>query len=543
MTTVPAVPDNSTSRTGWYNLSPQLKKTVLSNLKGNENEFLEYRLVNSTWKSMVDNILEQKRISAWTRWDPNINKESNFDTIPAIELRPTWTLIEETENEQANSYTGLEWQYPLLSAHNRKLGTPFPSNAVKISFSDTRYPNDTDMTGRVSVFLQFVGSYSHAFRYVSSILLTNIKLQVATFTTILDHLENLEVLSLDDIRVHSDENHTEENFPQLPRLKHLKVNTGMQSVSRALLQNYGKQLESLEMNAPLPCFETTRYENLQQLKLAPSSRIEPNELLPCLQGVNLFPMLKRFSVCHHEYMFTHEELLKWIDGFPQSLQHLQMDVIVNEDIERKDDAESTKSITENVVTFPLVHTLGIYYPKNYNANIRAVRDDIMPKFPNMQTLHLISAHQLWDDFDVSQVKMKDKGTDEDFPYTYGETSRAVKEKLRNAVLRKSNVIKETEKVIEQVTYDSDWETVEETDDDDSDWETVKETDDDDEEMVSGCKDIPKFITKVENNILKWDRPPNYNFSEELREGFRQKALLIRDSFLTDKCPHLRKITI
>ncbi|CAL8106289.1 unnamed protein product [Orchesella dallaii] len=291
-----------------------LKKTVLSNLNGNENEFLEYRLVNSTWKSMVDNILEQKRISAWTRWNPNINKESNFDMIPAIELRPTWTLVEETENEQAKSYTGLEWQYPLPSGHNRKLGTPFPSNALKISFSDTHYPKDTDMTERVSVFLQFVGSYSHAFRYVNSILLTNIKLQVATFTTTLGHLENLEVLSLDDIRVYSDENHTKENFPQLPRLKHLKVNTGMQSVSITLLQNSGKQMESQETNAPLPCFETTRYDNSQELKLAPSTRIEPNELLPFLQGVNLFPMLKRFSVCHHEYMFTHEELLKWIDG-------------------------------------------------------------------------------------------------------------------------------------------------------------------------------------------------------------------------------------
>ncbi|CAL8106285.1 unnamed protein product [Orchesella dallaii] len=160
----------------------------------------------------------------------------------------------------------------------------------------------------------------------------------------------------------------------------------------------------------------------------------------------------------------------------------------------------------------------------------AVRDNIIPKFPNMQTFHLISAHQLWDDFDVSQVKVKDKGRDEEFPYTYGETSRTVKEKLRNAVLRKGNEIKDTEKVIEQVT-------------DDSDWETFEETDDDDEEMVCGCKDIQKYITKVKNSILKWDRSPNYSFNEELREGFRQKALLILDSFLTDKCPRLRKITI
>ncbi|CAL8112423.1 unnamed protein product [Orchesella dallaii] len=404
---------SSTSGSGaagcdWTSLPPELQELILDYVE-QKQKLLNLRLVNSNWKRVADTILERRTLSLWNSWDPSepndteekaeciyirrlvyseIKQEHRWNlaiTSGAIRLRPIWTLWEHLSEDIVPSP---KWDHYLPSTHNPKLGTPFPTNSLRVRFNNNIWPHNFPLKLRVQLFQAFVLEHSSSFFYLSSLLITNIQLNFSELTTILGQLGNLKALTLEEIQLDLEPRELEQGIlPPLSKLTHLRVtSTTSNNASHLFVNAYCGQLISFETNSWIPMFNKP-YQHLERLKLIADFKPE-NQFFRSSgpEEESYFPVLNSLSVIIHEekQRFDWEELNRSIDVFPKTLTNLQLNIWMK----GKNGEEEIESLASTGVTFPYLTELGISLPATFQ-HAECLRRVILPKFPELKCIYFI----------------------------------------------------------------------------------------------------------------------------------------------------------
>ncbi|CAL8112415.1 unnamed protein product [Orchesella dallaii] len=299
-------------------------------------------------------------------------------------LRPIWSHLAKNDRSMNLIPT---FDHHLPDIHNSKLGSPIPTNSLRIRFHDKVWPDKQrfEELKRSQMFADFVVQYGHCFSYLRALLLTDIEMSPSNLATILGKLTNLRALTLEDTLLHVEPGNQEENavLPLHSNLSHLRIISTNSSASQLLLKAYHEQLISLETNCWVPFFSKP-YGNLKRLKLI--TGLKPDAQFP--QGEeNPFPALKYLSVFIHDHaghIFEWDELMQFIDALPRALTNLHLDIEPRWETEE----EKIRQLTSSGVTFPNVKMLGIFLPAS-PQHAECLRRLILPKFPNLQEIYLI----------------------------------------------------------------------------------------------------------------------------------------------------------
>ncbi|CAL8112401.1 unnamed protein product [Orchesella dallaii] len=414
-------PPDAAEETCWDSLPPEVREMIMEKAgDGNKQKLLRYRLVNSSWKSTVDMVFERRFLSMWTEWDP-IEPERDtiniWDFIPYDEheseddydddgnptvglilaramkagvpcLRPTWSLSPQYDRNKNLIPT---FDHHLPDVHNSKLGSPIPTNSLRIRFHDNIWPDKArfERLRRSQMFADLVVQYDHCFSYLRALLLTDMEISPSNLATILGKLPNLKALTLEDtvlVVEPADVINQDENDPLPPHssLTHLRIISTNNSASQLFLKAYHEQLVSLETNSCVPFFSKP-YGKLKRLKLI--TDLKPDEQFP--QGEeNPFPSLKYLSVIiHGGHIFEWDELIQFIDALPRALTNLHLDIQPRWETEEK----KIGQLLMSEVTFLHLKTLGIFLPAS-PQHAHFLLNLILPKFPSVQKLNLIDGY-------------------------------------------------------------------------------------------------------------------------------------------------------
>ncbi|CAL8112403.1 unnamed protein product [Orchesella dallaii] len=399
--------------TCWDSLPPEVQEIIVEKL-GDKPELLRYRLVNSSWKATVDTILERQFLSLWTEWNPiepeqhtielhhyvrvyNALEDADEDGNPTTglilaraindgvpRLRPIWSHLAENDRSMNLIPT---FDHHLPDIHNSKLGSPIPTNSLRIRFHDKVWQEKQIFEGlrRSQMFVDLVVQYDHCFSYLKALLLTDIEMSLSNLEIIIGKLTNLRALTLEDTIIHVEPGNQEENtvLPPHSNLSHLRITSTNSTASQLLLKAYHEQLISLETNSCVPFFSKP-YGNLKRLKLITGLKPDPDAQFP--QGEeNPFPALKYLSVIIHDgHIFEWDELMQFIDALPRALTNLHLDIEPRWETEE----EKIRQLTSSGGTFPNVKMLGIFLPAS-PQHAECLRRLILPKFPNLQEIYLI----------------------------------------------------------------------------------------------------------------------------------------------------------
>ncbi|CAL8112419.1 unnamed protein product [Orchesella dallaii] len=406
-------PPHLSGETCWDNLPPEVQEMVVEKL-GDKPKLLRYRLVSSSWKKTVDMILERQFLSVWTEWEPfeqypyKMNMHDYYDYICGYDeledddrnpttgvilaraiiagvprLRPIWSHFAE-HDRKANLIPSFDHHLPAV--HNPKLGSPIPSNCLRIRFNDKIWPEIKrfERSRRAKTLADFVVKYDHCFSYLRALLLTDIEISPSNLATILGKLTNLRALTLEDTLLHVEPETQEENavLPLHSNLSHLRIISTNSSASQLILKAYHEQVISLETNCWVPLFSKP-YGNLKRLKLI--TNLKPDAQFR--QGEeNPFPALKYLSIIIHEgHVFEWDELSRTIDACPRTLINLYLDIEPRWETEE----DKIRQLAMSQVTIPNVKTLGIFLP-TIPQHAECLRRLILPKFPSVQQINLIS---------------------------------------------------------------------------------------------------------------------------------------------------------
>ncbi|ODM93976.1 hypothetical protein Ocin01_12706 [Orchesella cincta] len=369
----------------WNYLPPEvMQEKVLKKLNA-RNDLLKCRQVCSAWKVVVDKTLEKEALSLWTEWfsfDGRLQTQPPH--IPKMDLLPT-----------TRSFT---WNHSSLpSTRNLRLGSPFPTNSMKI----TMHRNATAFEKREAMVKQLSVNYG---QYLTSFVLSKFRVDFKFLSGILGPLINLKALTLQKVAPMHElvplKNRCmslrkgslgHRKLPPLPNLAYLKIFDCVKRVSDLFIYSYSEQLVHLEAGLwSKPCCRPVKFTNLKRLKLSADFHTQMR-IFPEVEP-SLFPSLEYYSEIHLNQPYGWDELLRAIENLPKTLLHLNLHLL-NSDIDKFSSKEfKPESLTS---IFPLLKTLAIPFPRN-TGQAERIRRWLLAKFPNLETVHLLNyTYEKW----------------------------------------------------------------------------------------------------------------------------------------------------
>jgi len=377
---------------------PQVIEVILSNLDGDRITMLNYRLVNSQWRVIINSILEKRAVSRQVEAFPKLGICTGQKNILQV-WSPLWISDEENYVFPTKSLT-------LAAITNDSSRVYYRRRCTELS-----------------IFLSRFGGN------LTTLQLSNVILEINDLVIILSPLISLKLLSLTDVSSKVDLHASPEAIPLLapitqPNLSTLVIKGDYFDERKKmdiyvwLIGSFSHQLEELDFDfgkafwaspefALLPGHQVTinvaGFSAFERLAIAPfpdSAFCKLKKLSATGFGGELprrsvTPMLQHLSLETRWWIMSIEDFCGYIDKNATTLESILVNVIWGQLLDRFPNALREKAIElggkfpTSSVKLPKVKTLAIPYPRE-EIEGAIIKYTLLPKFPNLQTLDLLN---------------------------------------------------------------------------------------------------------------------------------------------------------
>ncbi|CAL8135833.1 unnamed protein product [Orchesella dallaii] len=378
----------------------------------NKQSDLNCRLVNSRWKSGMEQVLEKNVLFLWKKM-----------SIPVfhgnLEAEPPYLGYLFVKKEEL-SPAKMIFLSPPLESWGEEHGNPFPSGSLKITskLGKTRSVNLTkDYQPTLSELVPFFTKFGH---HLTSLIFQSVTLSPETLIGILNNTPNLKAFNLIRVLFCMDVSHCPE-LPALRNLHHVRLvqvktvadnkepqganwyerdgeyflthedddndNDDRKQLYNWILSPYKEQLLTLDIFAG-GIGTTSNFAKLERLVISFA-----DELTFLQPNVILYPRLKSLLLTDVQVSFD-EDRMEWLQRniapFAETLSELYLDFprriggegLVSDPLFQLNPKSAHKN-TKNIV-FREMKTLVVPFPMHPHE--MQVIKDLMKEFPNLETL-------------------------------------------------------------------------------------------------------------------------------------------------------------
>ncbi|CAL8082022.1 unnamed protein product [Orchesella dallaii] len=376
---------------------------------------LNCHLVNSRWKSVMEQVLEKNALFLWKKMSIPVSHWN-------LEAEPPYLGCLFVKKEETNLFPAkMLFLSPPLESWGEENGNPFPSRSLKITskLGETRSVNlKKDYQPTLSELVPFFTKFGH---HLTSLILKSVTLSPETLIGILNNTPNLKALNLIRVLICMDVSHCPE-LPALPDLHHVRLvevktlagkkepqgahwcerdgeyflmhendnNDDKKQLYNWILSPYKEQLLTLDIFAG-GIGTASNFAKLERLVISYADELtflQPNVMLyPCLKSL----LLTDVQVTYDEDRM--EWLQRNIAPFAKTLSELYVDFprriggewLIAQPLFQLNPKSAHKN-TKNIV-FREMKTLVVPFPI-YPQEMQVIKD-LMKEFPNLETLRFL----------------------------------------------------------------------------------------------------------------------------------------------------------
>ncbi|CAL8129311.1 unnamed protein product [Orchesella dallaii] len=411
-TNAEGVDDDSNTSLAFDKLPNEMLQKIFEQLINsklvNNQSYLNYRLVNSRWKSVMERELEKDALSIWKTKSVPISLTDTEAEPPALGC----IFVLKPEDRGTPS----EWAYlpPPLESIEEKVN-PFPSRSLKITsdLGDSTQLPGSRKPRRGTQLIWLISFFSKFGDLLTSLILTSVTLTPDTFNGILGNTPNLKALNLMRVLFRGDLANCAQ-LPALQKLQHVRVfkvmiikkkedaewidrfndgSHGQNELYDWILSPYKEQLVTLDIfgNVGIRC--ATNFANLERLFVYHVKFV-------CFLEPNMFqyPRLKSLFLMNAE--IKTEDIMKWfqryIEPLAKTLSELHLDLPQQRELNGRLFQLSPKlthsqNKTDKVV-FPEMKTFAITVPQFPEEE--EVIKTLIEGFPNLEKLMFLNRYCL-----------------------------------------------------------------------------------------------------------------------------------------------------
>ncbi|CAL8129310.1 unnamed protein product [Orchesella dallaii] len=380
----------------------------------NNRSYLNCRLVNSGWKSVMERGLEKYAISIWKTKSTPVSFADTEAESPAV-----WCIFVLKPEDRG---TPSEWVYlpPPLESIEEKVN-PFPSRSLKLTsdFGDSTQLPGSRKPRRGTQLMWLISFFSKFGDNLTSLILTSVTLTPETFIGILGNTPNLIALNLIRVLFRGDLANCAQ-LPSLRKIQHVRVfqvmiiqkkedtawidrfndgSHGQNQLYDWILSPYKEQLVTLDIYGRIGIETATNFANLERLFIY---RVDDLSFLD--HNRFLYPRLKSLFLVNIQVKYN-GDILEWfqehIKPLATTISELHVELTRGYVVERPADFYSKLTRSQknsNEVGFLKMKTLGIPFPKAPEET--EVIRILIKRFPNLKALTLFDR----DDIHYDQVE-------------------------------------------------------------------------------------------------------------------------------------------
>ncbi|CAL8129309.1 unnamed protein product [Orchesella dallaii] len=369
----------------------------------NNRSYLNCRLVNSRWKSVMERGLEKDAISIWKTKSTPISLMDMEAESPAM----GYIYVLKPEDRGTPS----EWAYlpPPLESIEEKVN-PFPSRSLKLTsdFGDWTQLPSSRKPSRGTQLIWLISFFSKFGEHLTSLILTSVTLTPETFIGILGNTPNLKALNIMRVLFRGDLAKCAQ-LPALKKLQHVRVfkvmiiqkkedtawidrfndgSHGQNQLYDWILSPYKEQLLTLDIYGRVGIATATNFANLERLFVY---RVDDLSFLQ--SSLFLYPKLKSLFLINAEIKFN-RDILEWfqqhIEHLAPTLSELHLDLSRNwleaHLFQLSKKLTHSQNKTDKVV-FREMKTFAITFPQ-FPEEVEVIKT-LIKGFPNLETLMLL----------------------------------------------------------------------------------------------------------------------------------------------------------
>jgi len=337
---------------------------------------LKCKLINSSWKAVVDSLQEKEVLSNWMTWNATDPLDKDL-----FQIMPIVQMVNSVGDKNFIYRHGAIKEESFEDGYN-----PFPSKSLCIDVWQPSSSNNPKLYGldRMEMHL-FLIEHGH---HLTCLALHKTPVTPGQLLQILRYLPNLKALTLFQIFLgDSVEQFLKENplVDGLPKLTHLRVQTTLidNGLIQWLVDGCGDHLIQLEFAAGFTTALTTGtvwvLEKLEKLTIRQYSG-------DFLKNMVTLPLLRNLSINLKQVDLKNVSILRFIKQFSTTLEVLNL----GPDIELDGFGEPVEWEADETV-FPKVTSFSMQVPRwtvRNMGNVQGFQLNILSKFPNLEFLEL-----------------------------------------------------------------------------------------------------------------------------------------------------------
>ncbi|CAL8127601.1 unnamed protein product [Orchesella dallaii] len=359
-----------------HNIPPEMLEAFLEKIS-DQKTLLRCRLVSTEWKAVVDNLLEKRRLSLWTVWDPKL-----YLGVPCLSPR-IWAVPQSHDSEYSTHLV----VPPVIKG--KITGNPFPQKSVAIIGFDRSHWDENRVCPELKhkAKVKLVPTLEANGDFLTSLIFHDMTLNFCDLKSVLNSMLLLKAITFSKIKLNFE--NEGEDLKISPHLTHLQLINCDPFVIKSVLGFCSRQLVSLKLvglNGDLTV-ELKDFENLKQLFVYD---VHGPRLLSLLKNTESPPPLEYLSVirsrqsAYYGYDNNMENVVNFIYKISKSLIHLRMNIKLEPVL---------KLLQEGGKTFPNLRWVQMVCLDDNNWEECLVKEKFLHWFPKLESAKFISGQE------------------------------------------------------------------------------------------------------------------------------------------------------